>query len=129
MDKLSRLKLFGTCTGSKKLYDKIINKEPLSAEEKEQVKIINYKYSKVFDSEYLNIALNNTEEDSLSKPLDITPEEALKKCDDSVELKESEQVKDTDAKDTDAKDTIAPVETSSVGDTNETSPIDIDTQE
>ena len=122
MDKLSRLKLFGTCTGSKKLYDKIVNKEPLSAEEKEQVKILNYKYSNVFDSEYLNIVLNNdlniTEEDSLSKPLDITPEEALKKCDDSVELK-----------DTDVKDTIASVETNDIDDTNETSPIDIDTQE
>ena len=122
MDKLSRLKLFGTCTGSKKLYDKIVNKEPLSAEEKEQVKILNYKYSNVFDSEYLNIVLNNdlniTEEDSLSKPLDITPEEALKKCDDSVELK-----------DTDAKDTITSVETNDIDDTNETSPIDIDTQE
>ena len=124
MDKLSRLKLFATCTGSKKLYDKIINKEPLSEEEKEQVKIINYKYSKVFDSEYLNIALNNIEEDSLSKPLEITPEETPKKCDDSVELKESEQVKDTDV-----KDTIAPIETNNVDDTNETSPIDIDTQE
>ena len=123
MDKLSRLKLFGTCTGSKKLYDKIINKEPLSTEEKEQVKIINYKYSNVFDSEYLNIVLNNdlntTEEYSLNKPLEITPEEAPKTLDDSVELKESEQVKDT----------IASVETSVVDDTSETSPIDIDTQE
>ena len=122
MDKLSRLKLFGTCTGSKKLYDKIVNKEPLSAEEKEQVKILNYKYSNVFDSEYLNIVLNNDlniiEEDSLSEPLDITPEEAPKKLDDSVELKESEQIKDT----------IASVETNDVDDINETSPIDIDTQ-
>lgn len=128
MDKLSRLKLFATCTGSKKLYDKIVNKEPLSAEEKEQVKIINYKYSNVFDSEYLNIVLNNdlntTEEDSLSKPLDITPEEAPKKLDDSVELNEPESVKDTDV-----KDTIASVETGIIDDTNETSPIDIDTQE
>lgn len=119
MDKLSRLKLFGTCTGSKKLYDKIVNKEPLSAEEKEQVKILNYKYSNVFDSEYLNITLNNIEEDSLSKPLDNTPEEAPKKLDDSVELKDSEQIKDT----------IASVETNDVDDINETSPIDIDTQE
>lgn len=128
MDKLSRLKLFATCTGSKKLYDKIVNKEPLSTEEKEQVKIINYKYSNVFDSEYLNIDLNvdfkTTEEDSLSKPLDFAPEEAPKKLDDSVELKESEQVKDTDV-----KDTIASVETNDIDDTNETSPIDIDTQE
>lgn len=124
MDKLSRLKLFATCTGSKKLYDKIINKEPLSAEEKEQVKIINYKYSNVFDSEYLNIALNNTEEYSLNKPLDIIPEEAPKKCVDSVKLKEPELVKDTDA-----KATAAPVETNDIDDTNETSPIDIDTQE
>lgn len=128
MDKLSRLKLFGTCTGSKKLYDKIVNKEPLSAEEKEQVKIINYKYSNVFDSEYLNIGLNNIEEDSLSKPLDTTPEETPKKLDDSVELNEPEPVKAEDAKDTD-EDTVAPVETSVVDDTNETSPIDIDTQE
>lgn len=123
MDKLSRLKLFATCTGSKKLYDKIVNKEPLSAEEKEQVKIINYKYSNVFDSEYLNIDLNvdlkATEEYSLSKPLDTTPEEDPKKLDDSVELKDSEQIKDT----------IASVETSVIDDTNETSPIDIDTQE
>ena len=123
MDKLSRLKLFGTCTGSKKLYDKIVNKEPLNAEEKEQVKILNYKYSNVFDSEYLNIVLNNdlntTEENSLNKPLEITPEEAPKKLDDSVELKDSEQIKDT----------IASVETNDVDDTNETSPIDIDTQE
>ena len=122
MDKLSRLKLFGTCTGSKKLYDKIVNKEPLSAEEKEQVKILNYKYSNVFDSEYLNIGLNvdlkTSEEDSLSKPLDITPEEVLKNCDDSVELKV-----------TDAKDIAEIVETNDVDDTNETSPIDIDTQE
>lgn len=122
MDKLSRLKLFATCTGSKKLYDKIVNNEPLSAEEKEQVKILNYKYSNAFDSEYLNIALNNdlniTEEDSLSKPLDITPEEALKKCDDSVELKVI-----------DVKDTAEIVETNDIDDTNETSPIDIDTQE
>ena len=128
MDKLSRVKVSGTCTGSKKLYDKSVNKEPLSAEEKEQVKILNYKYSNVFDSEYLNIVLNNdlniTEEYSLNKPLDITPEEALKKCDDSVELKESEQVKDTDV-----KDTIASVETNDIDETNETSPIDIDTQE
>ena len=117
MDKLSTLKLFGTCTGSKKLYDKIINNEPLSAEEKEQVKILNYKYSNVFDSEYLNIVLNNdlniTEEDSLSKPLEITSEEALKKCDDSVELKDTAEI----------------VETNDIDDTNETSPIDIDTQE
>ena len=122
MDKLSRLKLFGICTGSKKLYDKIVNKEPLSAEEKEQVKILNYKYSNVFDSEYLNIVLNNDlniTEDSLNKPLEITPEEAPKKLDDSVELKESEQLKDT----------IASVETNDVDDINETSPIDIDTQE
>ena len=119
MDKQSRLKLFGTCTGSKKLYDKIVNKEPLSAEEKEQVKILNYKYSNVFDSEYLNIVLNNTEEDLLSKPLDIAPEETPKNFDDSVELKESEQIKDT----------IASVETNDVDDINETSPIDIDTQE
>ena len=123
MDKQSRLKLFATCTGSKKLYDKIVNKEPLSAEEKEQVKILNYKYSNVFDSEYLNIDLNvdfkTTEEDSLSKPLDITPEEDLKKLDDSVELKESEQIKDT----------VTLVETNDIDDTNETSPIDIDTQE
>ena len=122
MDKLSRLKLFGTWTGSKKLYDKLVNKEPLSAEEKEQVKILNYKYSNVFDSEYLNIVLNNdlniTEEDSLSKPLEITPEEALKKCDDPVELKV-----------TDVKDTAEIVETNDIDDTNETSPIDIDTQE
>lgn len=122
MDKLSRLKLFATCTGSKKLYDKIVNNEPLSAEEKEQVKILNYKYSNVFDSEYLNIVLNNdlniTEEDSLSKPLNITPEEVLKKCDDSVELKV-----------TDVKDTAEIVETNDIDDTNETSPIDIDTQE
>ena len=128
MDKLSRLKLFATCTGSKKLYDKIVNKESLSAEEKEQVKIINYKYSDIFDSEYLNIVLNNdlntTEEDSLSKPLDVTPEEAPKKLDDSVELNEPESVKDTDV-----KDTIASVETNDVDDTNEMSPIDIDTQE
>ena len=128
MDKQSRLKLFGTCTGSKKLYDKIVNKEPLSAEEKEQVKILNYKYSNVFDSEYLNIVLNNdlntTEEDSLSKPLDVTPEETPKTLDDSVKLKETESVKDTDV-----KDTIASVETNDVDDTNETSPIDIDTQE
>lgn len=138
MDKLSRLKLFGTCTGSKKLYDKIVNKEPLSAEEKEQVKIINYKYSNVFDSEYLNIALNNdlnttelnntelnnTEEYSLNKPLEITPEEAPKKCVDSAKLKEPELVKDTDA-----KAAAAPVETNDIDDTNETSPIDIDTQE
>ena len=128
MDKLSRLKLFGTCTGSKKLYDKIVNKEPLSAEEKEQVKILNYKYSNVFDSEYLNIVLNNdlntTEEDSLSEPLDTTLEETPKNLDDSVELKETEPVKDTDV-----KETIAPVETNDVDDTNETSPIDIDTQE
>ena len=128
MDKLSRLKLFGTCTGSKKLYDKIVNKEPLSAEEKEQVKILNYKYSNVFDSEYLNIALNAdlniTEEDSLSEPLDTTLEETPKNLDDSVELKETEPVKDTDV-----KETIAPVETNDVDDTNETSPIDIDTQE
>ena len=122
MDKLSRVKLFSTCTGSKKLYDKIVNKEPLSAEEKEQVKILNYKYSNVFDSEYLNIVLNNdlniTEEDSLSKPLEITPEEVLKKCDDSVELKV-----------TDVKDTAEIVETNNIDETNETSPIDIDTQE
>ena len=124
MDKLSRLKLFATCTGSKKLYDKIVNKESLSAEEKEQVKIINYKYSNVFDSEYLNFALNNIEEYSLNKPLEITPEEAPKKLDNSVELNEPESVKDTDV-----KDTIAPVETNDVDDTNETSPIDIDTQE
>ena len=124
MDKLSRLKLFGTCTGSKKLYDKIVNKEPLSAEEKEQVKILNYKYSNAFDSEYLNIALNNIEEDSLSKTLDITPEETSKKLDDSVELNAPESMKDTDV-----KDTIAPVETNDVDDINETSPIDIDTQE
>ena len=128
MDKLSRLKLFGTCTGSKKLYDKIVNKEPLSTEEKEQVKILNYKYSNVFDSEYLNIVLNNdlntTEEDSLSEPLDTTLEETPKNLDDSVELKETEPVKDTDV-----KETIAPVETNDVDDTNETSPIDIDTQE
>lgn len=115
MDKLSRLKLFATCTGSKKLYDKIVNKEPLSAEEKEQVKIINYKYSNVFDSEYLNIDLN----------VDFkTTEEASKKLDDSVEPNKSESVKDADV-----KDTVAPVETSVVDDTNETSPIDIDTQE
>ena len=122
MDKLSRLKLFATCTGSKKLYDKIVNKEPLSAEEKEQVKILNYKYSNVFDSEYLNIVLNNnlniTEEDSLIKPLDIAPKEAPKKLDDSVELNV-----------TDVKDTAEIVETNDVDDTNETSPIDIDTQE
>lgn len=128
MDKLSRLKLFGTCTGSKKLYDKIVNKEPLSAEEKEQVKILNYKYSNVFDSEYLNIALNNdlntTEEYSLNKPLEITPEETPKKLDDSVEPIKSESVKDADV-----KDTIASVETNDIDDTNETSPIDIDTQE
>lgn len=128
MDKLSRLKLFGTCTGSKKLYDKIVNKEPLSAEEKEQVKIINYKYSNVFDSEYLNIALNAdlniTEEDSLSEPLDTTLEETPNNLDDSVELNELEPVKDIDV-----KDTIAPVETNDVDDTNETSPIDIDIQE
>lgn len=128
MDKLSRLKLFATCTGSKKLYDKIVNKEPLSAEEKEQVKIINYKYSNVFDSEYLNIVLNNdlntTEEDSLSEPLDTTIEETPKKLDDSVELNEPEPVKDIDV-----KDTIASVETNVVDDINETSPIDIDTQE
>lgn len=128
MDKLSRLKLFATCTGSKKLYDKIVNNEPLSAEEKEQVKILNYKYSNVFDSEYLNIGLNvdlkTSEEDSLSKPLDITPEEALKKCDDSVELNKPEHVKDTDV-----KDTAEIVETNDIDDTNETSPIDIDTQE
>lgn len=128
MDKLSRLKLFGTCTGSKKLYDKIINKEPLSAEEKEQVKILNYKYSNVFDSEYLNIVLNNdlntTEKDSLSEPLDITIEETPNNIDDSVELNEPEPVKDTDV-----KDTIASVETNDVDDINETSPIDIDTQE
>ena len=128
MDKLSRLKLFGTCTGSKKLYDKIVNKEPLSVEEKEQVKILNYKYSNVFDSEYLNIVLNNDlntiEENSLSKDLDNTPEEAPKKFDDSVKLKETEPVKDTDV-----KDTIAPVEANNVDDINETSPIDIDTQE
>lgn len=128
MDKLSRLKLFGTCTGSKKLYDKIVNKEPLSVEEKEQVKILNYKYSNVFDSEYLNIVLNNDlntiEENSLSKDLDNTPEEAPKKLDDSVKLKETEPVKDTDV-----KDTIAPVEANNVDDINETSPIDIDTQE
>lgn len=128
MDKLSRLKLFATCTGSKKLYDKIVNKESLSAEEKEQVKIINYKYSNVFDSEYLNFALNNIEEYSLSKSLDVTPEEAPKKHDDSVELNEPEPVKVEDAKDKD-EDTIAPVETSIIDDTNETSPIDIDTQE
>lgn len=119
MDKLSRLKLFATCTGSKKLYDKIVNKEPLSAEEKEQVKILNYNYSNVFDSEYLNVVLNNIEEDSLIKPLDIAPEETPKNFDDSVKLKESEQIKDT----------IASVETNDVDDTNETSPIDIDTQE
>ena len=128
MDKLSRLKLFGTCTGSKKLYDKIVNKEPLSAEEKEQVKIINYKYSNVFDSEYLNIALNAdlniTEEDSLSEPLDTTIEETPKNLDDSIELNEPEPVKDTDV-----KDAIASVETNDVDDINETSPIDIDTQE
>lgn len=128
MDKLSRLKLFATCTGSKKLYDKIVNKEPLSAEEKEQVKIINYKYSNVFDSEYLNIVLNNdlntTEEDSLSEPLDTTIEETPKKLDDSVELNEPEPVKDIDV-----KDTIASVETNVIDDINETSPIDIDTQE
>lgn len=128
MDKLSRLKLFATCTGSKKLYDKIVNKEPLSAEEKEQVKILNYKYSNVFDSEYLNIALNVdlniTEEDSLSEPLDTTIEETPKKLDDSVELNEPEPVKDIDV-----KDTIASVETNVVDDINETSPIDIDTQE
>lgn len=122
MDKLSRLKLFGTCTGSKKLYDKIVNKEPLSAEEKEQVKILNYKYSNVFDSEYLNIVLNNnlniTEEDSLIKPLDIAPKEAPKKLDDSVELKV-----------TNVKDTAEIVETNDIDDTNETSPIDIDTKE
>lgn len=129
MDKLSRLKLFATCAGSKKLYDKIVNKEPLSAEEKEQVKIINYKYSNVFDSEYLNIVLNNTEEDSLSKPFDNTPEEDPKKLDDSVKIKEPEHVKDTHVKDTDVKDTIASVETNDIDDTNETSPIDIDTQE
>lgn len=128
MNKQSRLKLFATCTGSKKLYDKIVNKEPLSAEEKEQVKILNYKYSNVFDSEYLNVVLNNTEEDSLSKPLDVTPEEAPKKLDDSVELNEPEPVKVEDAKDKD-EDTIASVETSIIDDTNETSPIDIDTQE
>ena len=123
MDKLSRLKLFGTCTGSKKLYDKIVNKEPLSAEEKEQVKILNYKYSNVFDSEYLNIVLNAdlniTEEDSLSEPLDTTLEETPNNLDDSVELNELEPVKDT----------IASVETNDVDDINETSPIDIDTQE
>ena len=122
MDKLSRLKLFGTCTGSKKLYDKIVNKEPLSTEEKEQVKILNYKYSNVFDSEYLNIVLNNdlniTEEDSLIKPLDIAPKEAPKKLDDSVELKV-----------TNVKDTVEIVETNDIDDTNETSPIDIDTKE
>ena len=112
----------------KKLYDKIVNKELLSAEEKEQVKILNYKYSNVFDSEYLNIVLNNylntTEEDSLSEPLDTTLEETPKNLDDSVELKETEPVKDTDV-----KETIASVETNDVDDTNETSPIDIDTQE
>ena len=122
MDNLSRLKLFGTCTGSKKLYDKIVNKEQLSAEEKEQVKILNYKYSNVFDSEYLNIVLNNnlniTEEDSLIKPLDIAPKEAPKKLDDSVELKV-----------TNVKDTAEIVETNDIDDTNETSPIDIDTKE
>lgn len=122
MDKLSRLKLFATCTGSKKLYDKIVNNEPLSAEEKEQVKILNYKYSNVFDSEYLNIGLNvdlkTSEEDSLIKPLDIAPKEAPKKLDDSVELKV-----------TNVKDTDEIVETNDIDDTNETSPIDIDTQE
>ena len=72
----------------------------------------------------MNNDLNTTEEYSLNKPLEITPEEAPKKLDDSVELNEPESVKDTDV-----KDTIASVETNDVDDINETSPIDIDTQE
>lgn len=64
MDKQNRLKLFGTFTNSKKLYDKIVNEETLTAEEKSKVKRSNYQYSRAMKDEYDAIVGDGSEDTS-----------------------------------------------------------------